>query len=96
MQDSRELNRELGLACDEVEATYKALHPNSARLHASAARHMPGGNTRSVLHYSPFPLTWAGGRGSRLKDADGLDDPTCWENIRRGCTGTPIRLFKEP
>ena len=73
MQDSRELNRELGLACDEVEATYKALHPNSARLHASAARHMPGGNTRSVLHYSPFPLTWAGGRGSRLKDADGLD-----------------------
>ena len=73
MQDSRELDRDLGLACEEVEATYRALHPNSARRHASAARHMPGGNTRSVLHYSPFPLTWAGGAGSRLRDADGLD-----------------------
>ena len=73
MQDSRELHRELGLAFDEVQATYTARHPNSARRHASAVRHMPGGNTRSVLHYSPFPLTWAAGRGSRLRDADGLD-----------------------
>jgi glutamate-1-semialdehyde 2,1-aminomutase len=33
---------------------------------------MPGGNTRTVLHYSPFPLTWASGEGSRLTDIDGL------------------------
>jgi glutamate-1-semialdehyde 2,1-aminomutase len=34
---------------------------------------MPGGNTRTVLHYSPFPLTWARGRGNRLTDIDGLE-----------------------
>jgi glutamate-1-semialdehyde 2,1-aminomutase len=73
MQDSRDRKRELGLALDEVQATYRARHPNSARRHANAGLHMPGGNTRSVLYYSPFPLTWAKGKGNRLHDVDGLD-----------------------
>jgi len=34
---------------------------------------MPGGNTRTVLHYSPFPLTLARGRGNRLTDIDGFE-----------------------
>lgn len=44
MQESRERDRELGLAFDEVQATYRARHPNSARRHANAVRHMPGGH----------------------------------------------------
>jgi glutamate-1-semialdehyde 2,1-aminomutase len=32
---------------------------------------MPGGNTRSVLHFSPFPLTIERGEGARLWDVDG-------------------------
>ncbi|MDE1949266.1 MAG: aminotransferase class III-fold pyridoxal phosphate-dependent enzyme, partial [Burkholderiales bacterium] len=32
---------------------------------------MPGGNTRSVLYQSPFPLTMARGEGCWLWDADG-------------------------
>jgi glutamate-1-semialdehyde 2,1-aminomutase len=31
---------------------------------------MPGGNTRTVLYYDPFPLSIARGRGCRLWDAD--------------------------
>jgi len=27
---------------------------------------MPGGNTRTVLYYDPFPLTFARGQGARL------------------------------
>jgi glutamate-1-semialdehyde 2,1-aminomutase len=57
----------------EVEAQYTARHPKSAERHAHATRHFPGGNTRSVLHYSPFPLTWAGGDGNRLRDVDGFE-----------------------
>ncbi len=34
---------------------------------------MPGGNTRTVLHYSPFPLTFASGSGNRLTDIDGFE-----------------------
>ena len=32
---------------------------------------MPGGNTRSVLHVPPFPLTIVRGEGARIWDADG-------------------------
>lgn len=32
---------------------------------------MPGGNTRTVLYYDPFPLVMVSGSGCRLEDADG-------------------------
>ena len=34
---------------------------------------MPGGNTRTVLHYAPFPLGMARGEGCRLWDLDGAE-----------------------
>jgi glutamate-1-semialdehyde 2,1-aminomutase len=64
-------NSDLAATLAEVEARYRALHPKSAERQAEAARHMPGGNTRTVLHYTPFPLAWAGGKGNRLTDVDG-------------------------
>jgi glutamate-1-semialdehyde 2,1-aminomutase len=66
------MDRNLARALEEVEATYRARHPNSARQQANAAKHLPGGNTRTVLYYSPFPLTWASGEGNCLTDVDGL------------------------
>jgi glutamate-1-semialdehyde 2,1-aminomutase len=56
-----------------VETRYRERHPRSARRHENATRHVPGGNTRTVLHYSPFPLTLASGRGNRLTDIDGFE-----------------------
>ena len=32
---------------------------------------MPGGNTRTVLHYDPFPVTMVKGEGAYLTDMDG-------------------------
>ena len=32
---------------------------------------MPGGNTRTVLHYDPYPVFIARGQGSRIYDVDG-------------------------
>ena len=56
---------------DRLREAYVARHPESrARLQA-AAEVMPGGNTRSVLFYEPFPLAIARGEGARLWDADG-------------------------
>ena len=34
---------------------------------------MPGGNTRTVLHYAPFPIGIARGEGCRLWDLDGAE-----------------------
>jgi glutamate-1-semialdehyde 2,1-aminomutase len=49
---------------------YSAANPNSARRYAEAGKVMPGGNTRSVLFYAPFPLCIVRGVGARLWDAD--------------------------
>lgn len=50
---------------------YIRANPNSARQLDRAARVMPGGNTRSVLFYEPFPLVMTGGNGCFLDDLDG-------------------------
>src|SRR5690606_21292891 len=50
---------------------YAARNPESLARHEAATQVMPGGNTRSVLFYEPFPLAIARGEGARLWDADG-------------------------
>ncbi len=64
-------NADLAQALVEAEAGFRKNHPKSAARQAEAAQHMPGGNTRTVLYFTPFPLTWAGGKGNRLTDIDG-------------------------
>ena len=56
---------------DEVIARYVSANPASARRHGDAERVMPGGNTRTVLHFEPFPLTFARGEGPYLWSIDG-------------------------
>ena len=68
----------VGAAIDEVaalvaeaERRYVERNPESRRLHEERSRSMPGGNTRSVIHLEPFPLTIVRGEGALLTDADG-------------------------
>ncbi len=62
-----------------AEALAEAKHDYTQRNPASLARQqraraaMPGGNTRTVLYYDPFPLGFARGEGARLTDVDGHD-----------------------
>jgi glutamate-1-semialdehyde 2,1-aminomutase len=58
-------------ALAEARAAYSARYPASAAQHARAREVLPGGNTRTVLYASPFPLTLTGGAGSRVRDLDG-------------------------
>jgi glutamate-1-semialdehyde 2,1-aminomutase len=64
-------NIDLVNAVRDAEARYTAANPGSAAAFAEAQRHMPGGNTRTVLYYPPFPLTLAGGDGCHVTDVDG-------------------------
>jgi glutamate-1-semialdehyde aminotransferase len=50
----------------DAERRYVERNPESRRLHELRARYMPGGNTRTVIHVSPFPLTIVHGEGARL------------------------------
>jgi glutamate-1-semialdehyde 2,1-aminomutase len=58
-------------AIEEARARYVAANPRSHAADEDAARYLPGGNTRTVLHFEPFPLTMVGGNGAELTDLDG-------------------------
>jgi glutamate-1-semialdehyde 2,1-aminomutase len=64
-------NSTLKAALDEARREYTARNPASAAHHQNATASMPGGNTRTVLFYDPFPLTFVRGRGALLWDLDG-------------------------
>ncbi len=61
----------MAAALAEARAAYAAANPASRARFEAAAKVMPGGNTRSVLFYEPFPLCIARGEGPRLTDVDG-------------------------
>ena len=58
-------------ALDEARAKFINNNPASQKSHAEACLYMPGGNTRTVLHTSPFPLTFASGESCYLTTVDG-------------------------
>ena len=66
-------NSDLDAALAEAHEAYAAARPKSAAIHARARQIMPGGNTRSVLFYTPFPTAMVRGEGCRLWDADGRE-----------------------
>ncbi|MDF1485823.1 aminotransferase class III-fold pyridoxal phosphate-dependent enzyme [Ramlibacter sp. H39-3-26] len=63
--------RDIAGALADATARFAARHPRSATRLREAQRAMPGGNTRSVLFYPPFPVVMARGDGCRLWDVDG-------------------------
>ncbi|KAK4236510.1 pyridoxal phosphate-dependent transferase [Achaetomium macrosporum] len=54
-----------------AEARFIANNPLSKAQHDLAVGTLPGGNTRTVLHTSPFPLSMKQGRGAYVWDLDG-------------------------
>jgi glutamate-1-semialdehyde 2,1-aminomutase len=64
-------NMRLEDALRDAEARYVEANPKSRARHVEACGAMPGGNTRSILFYPPFPVTLSRGEGARLWDLDG-------------------------
>jgi glutamate-1-semialdehyde 2,1-aminomutase len=58
-------------ALDDAVARYVARNPASEERARRAREVLPGGNTRSVLHFDPFPLAFARGEGAFLWSLDG-------------------------
>ncbi len=58
---------------EKLHAAYAGKRPNSEKLHHRAGRFMPGGDTRSVTFYHPFPTFMKYGRGFTLVDFDGFE-----------------------
>ena len=56
-----------------LATAYVGKRPRSQRLYQEAQSFMPGGDTRSVTFYRPFPSFMDHGKGCRLYDVDGND-----------------------
>lgn len=65
------INTPIDQQLDAARASYAAARPLTAEAHDDACRHMPGGNTRTVLYHGPFPLRVSGGDGATVTDLDG-------------------------
>jgi glutamate-1-semialdehyde 2,1-aminomutase len=66
-------NASLDAAVAEATDRYVAANPRSRARHEAAKASLPGGNTRSVMWYEPFPVALTGGEGVRVRDLDGHD-----------------------
>ncbi len=64
-------NSSLETAYGEAAERFIAANPKSAAIQEQSLAVMPGGNTRTVLHYDPFPVRFTHADGCRLWDADG-------------------------
>lgn len=71
MQEAARPNVSLGAALNEARERYVAANPASQQQHQAACAGLPGGNTRTVLFFDPFPLTFLRGEAQHLWDADG-------------------------
>jgi glutamate-1-semialdehyde 2,1-aminomutase len=69
--EPRQDHNRLTAALADVEDRYRAAHPLSFTRWKDAHAVMPGGNTRTVLHFDPFPLTVSKGEGTYLYDLEG-------------------------
>ncbi|KAM0563991.1 hypothetical protein ACHAPJ_000199 [Fusarium lateritium] len=68
---STELIQRIQAELDDATARYLTRNPRSKALHEEAVKSMPGGNTRTVLHASPFPVVMKSGKGHQLSSEDG-------------------------
>ncbi|OAG35512.1 hypothetical protein AYO21_10320 [Fonsecaea monophora] len=58
-------------ALKKAHEQFTAKNPQSLKAHRDAHQNLPGGNTRTVLHAEPFPITWVQGSKNTLTSIDG-------------------------
>lgn len=79
---------------EQAKRRYVDAHPRSAALATAAAEVLPGGNTRTVLHFDPFPFRVADASAQRLRDVDGHDYLDLLGNYTAGLLGHSPETIK--
>ncbi len=80
-------------ALEDAYRRYCAANPLSMAADKAAEKYLPGGNTRTVLHYDPFPLTMMAGEGAELIDLDGHRYLDCVGEFSAGLFGHSNRII---
>ena len=84
----------LDQAIADAHQRYVAARPESARLHERARAVLPGGNTRSVLDFAPFPFRVESAAGSSFVDVDGHEYVDFCGNYTAGLLGFRPELVR--
>ena len=58
-------------ALEDAEQAFMARTPKSGAEYERACAVLPGGNTRTVIHFSPYPVRIVHAEGAMLSDVDG-------------------------
>ncbi|MEQ1699503.1 MAG: aspartate aminotransferase family protein [Ilumatobacteraceae bacterium] len=86
---------DLDAALAAAHDSYADRRPRSAAMAAAAATVMPGGNTRTVLHFEPFPFRVERADGSVLVDVDGHRCVDLLGNYTAGLFGHQVPAVKD-
>lgn len=65
----------------DIFERYRSRTEKSFSLRQESARYLPGGETRSIAYYPPYPFYASEGKGSRLYDIDGNEYIDCVNNM---------------
>ncbi len=80
-------------ALEHARERYCAANPLSMAADKAAEKYLPGGNTRTVLHYDPFPLTMVSGAGAEVTDLDGHHYIDCVGEFSAGLFGHSDKMI---
>ncbi len=86
---------DLDAALVAAHSSYADRRPRSAALAVAAAKVMPGGNTRTVLHFNPFPFRVERAEGSVLVDVDGHRYVDMLGNYTAGLFGHQVPAVRD-
>lgn len=86
---------DLDVALATAHGSYADRRPRSAALAVAAAQVMPGGNTRTVLHFDPFPFRVDHAEGSVLVDVDGHRYVDMLGNYTAGLFGHQVPAVRD-
>lgn len=68
---SSKRNADIDSVLNDARQRFVDRNPKSLARHIDARQSLPGGNTRAILWYNPFPLTLVSGNGCSVTDLDG-------------------------
>lgn len=71
LDDDSTVNKIVAQTLAAAEQRFADRNATSLELHKKAAKSLPGGNTRSLLHTSPFPVFLKSGKGNHVTSEDG-------------------------
>jgi glutamate-1-semialdehyde 2,1-aminomutase len=68
---AKSIRENIAEALEAAKIRFAERNKTSLKLHEESVKSLPGGNTRSLLHTTPFPVFVKSGKGYQITSEDG-------------------------